>query len=218
MPVAETTTALYLEKRAHWKGSSKIIQARLVCVKVMLVKTRGVLRQAGAGWQCRNAMDPWRHRASPQVVGARLRDFMWLQLVPLDKKLFTSASRGIAIWPITVRHREHIWVPLPLLVSTNLLQGNLHGEMSLEHPLLYSQWILRAIPKGRYMFIHLINSIQKSGESVAFKRENQCSSTKTKKSCIIRPNLSSCSPCSPLKAQSYLLLHGKEQGTVPQSL
>lgn len=63
--------------------------------------------------------------------------------------------------------------------------------MPVEHPLLYIKWILRPIPKGGYMFIYLINSIQKPGESVAFKREKQCSSTKTKRN-IIRPNLSDC--------------------------
>lgn len=49
MPTAETTTALYLENQAHRKGSSKISQARLVCVKVMSVKVSGVLREPGAG-------------------------------------------------------------------------------------------------------------------------------------------------------------------------
>lgn len=62
-----------------------------------------------------------------------------------------------------------------------------------------------------YTYTYLINSIQKPGESVAFKREKQCPSTKKKRSCIIRPNLldSWSSPGRPLKAQGYLLLHGE---------
>lgn len=59
-------------------------------------------------------------------------------------------------------------------------------EMPLEHPWLYFKWILRLIHKGRYMFIYLINSTQTPGENMAFKRENQCPSTKTKRSCMIR--------------------------------
>lgn len=129
---------------------------------------QGSVREPGAGWQCRKAMDPWRHRTSPQAVAARLRDAVWVQLVPLDKLLISASTRELQSGPSPWGTGTHLSAhPSP----GDLLQGDLSMEMPLEHPLLYFKWILRPIQKDRYMFIYLINSIQKPGESMASKEK-----------------------------------------------
>lgn len=82
MPVAETAIAFSVEKQAHWKGSLTISQPDIIYVKVMLMKINKSTEEV---WG-RVGMQKG-HRGSPQVVAARLRDVILVQLGPFYNRI-----------------------------------------------------------------------------------------------------------------------------------
>lgn len=111
-----------------------------LCVQVMLVRMRGA-GEPGAGWQCRKAMDPGRHRASLRQ-GCQTQRCCVGTISALRQIITHQGQQGNC----TLAHHRGTPECLSLYWGAQeLLQGNLCRVNAPEPPLLSLKWVLRSL-------------------------------------------------------------------------